>query len=422
MKETATTSSPVVERIQQDLNSLATYRDDSRPGWTREVFSESYHASREWTKRLMREAGLDVFQDDAGNLVGRMQGRDPNAAPIITGSHTDTVDGGGRFDGIVGVLGAVEAVRNIRESGLRLHRDLIVVDFLGEESNEFGLSCLGSRALAGELTPGDMNRVGTRGNTLGQAYEHFGLEPSAALGKPWIRGTKPHAYIELHVEQGNALEQAGLGVGIVSAISGIDRLLARFVGKQDHAGTRAMAERHDAMVAAASAVLALRAEGCGAPTHGVATTTSVTNQSHSPNVVPGLVELRGEVRSTDRQWLSGTRKRLAEQIGNAAKELGVEADLSWTTDNEIVEASRGVQDIAAAVVDAMGIPWMAVPSGATHDAVHMARLAPMGMIFVPSKDGKSHCPEEWTDPAAIGLGVEVLTRTLRQLDVTATFN
>lgn len=145
------------------------------------------------------------------------------------------------------------------------------------------------------------------------------------------------------------------------------------------------------------------------------------NHSHSPNVVPSFVQLRGEIRSTDRTWMSGARQRLAHQIQESAGALGVEADLAWTTDNEIVDTSRNVQDIAASAADALGIPWLAVPSGATHDAVHMASLAPMGMIFVPSKDGKSHCPEEWTEFGSIATGVEVLTRALRGLDSAPTF-
>jgi beta-ureidopropionase / N-carbamoyl-L-amino-acid hydrolase len=406
------------ERLGSGILELATYRDSTRSGWTREVFSEAYRESRQWVAERMAAAGLEVRVDAAGNIVGRLAGTDPNAPALVTGSHTDTVDGGGRFDGVVGVLGALEAVQLLRESGQRLRRDLLVVDFLGEESNAFGLSCLGSRATAGELSRADLDRQDYRGVSLGQAYRDFGLDPAAVLQTRWARTAPLHAFIELHIEQGPTLEQRQLPLGIVTAITGIERLVATFTGSPDHAGTRPMNQRRDAMVAVAEAVLSVRREGCGAPNHGVATTTRVESESRSPNVVPSLVRMTSEVRSVDDSWLSGVRGRLAGEILANARNLGVDVEFDWTTDNTVVHAHAGIHDVAAAAADASGIPWMPIPSGATHDAVHMAALAPMGMIFVPSKAGKSHCPEEWTDFADIATGVGALAQTLTGLDRT----
>jgi beta-ureidopropionase / N-carbamoyl-L-amino-acid hydrolase len=406
------------ERLRDNILDLAEYRDAERQGWTREVFSEAYRESRNWVAGRMTAAGLDVHIDTAGNIVGRLAGTDPNAPALVTGSHTDTVDGGGRFDGIVGVLGALEAVRQLRESGAPLRRDLLVVDFLGEESNAFGLSCLGSRAMAGELSRADLDRQDYRGITLGRSYQDFGLDPAAVLKTDWARKPPLHAFVELHIEQGPTLEQRQLPLGIVTAITGIERLIATFTGSPDHAGTRPMNDRRDAMVAAAEAVLAVRREGCGAPVHGVATTTRVESESRSPNVVPSLVRMTGEVRSVDNRWLTGVRGRLTEEIVSNARNLGVDVEFDWSTDNTIVQADTDVQNVMAAAADGMGIPWMPVPSGATHDAVHMAALVPMGMIFVPSKAGKSHCPEEWTDFADIATGVSALAQTLTDLDRT----
>lgn len=406
------------ERLGDGILELATYRETDRPGWTREVFSEAYRESRQWVSERMAAAGLEVRMDTAGNIVGRLAGTNPNAPALVTGSHTDTVDGGGRFDGVVGVLGALEAVRLLRESGQQLSRDLLVVDFLGEESNAFGLSCLGSRAIAGELTRADLDRQDYRGVSLGQAYRDFGLDPGAVLQTRWARTAPLHAFIELHIEQGPTLEQRKLPLGIVTAITGIERLVATFTGSPDHAGTRPMNDRKDAMVAAAEAVLSVRREGCGAPNHGVATTTRIESESRSPNVVPSLVRMTSEVRSVDNDWLSGVRGRLAEEILANARNLGVDVEFDWSTDNTVVHAHAGIHDVAAAAADAIGIPWMPIPSGATHDAVHMAALAPMGMIFVPSRAGKSHCPEEWTDFADIATGVGALAQTLTLLDST----
>ena len=417
MPETLTAAAGTTGWLDTALAELAAFASPGRPGWTREVFSTPYRESRRWVRDQMRLAGLEVHQDAAGNLIGRLPGILPSIPPLVTGSHTDTVDGGGRFDGVVGVLGALAAVRLLRESGTRLARDLLVVDFLGEESNPFGLSCLGSRALAGELTREDLARTDYQGRTLAAAYTDFGLDPSALLsGAAWTGARRPHAYVELHVEQGPVLEARGIPVGIVTAITGIERLVASFTGTPDHAGTRPMDDRRDAMVAAAEAVLAIRAEGCGAPEHGVATVTRLENASASPNVVPALVRLYGEVRSVDETWLHGTRRRLAEEIAAKAAEHDVEVELGWSTDNTVVRATTGVQDLAAAAADAAGVPWLPIPSGATHDAVHMASLAPMGMIFIPSVNGKSHCPEEFTATEHITTGVQVLADTLLRLD------
>jgi N-carbamoyl-L-amino-acid hydrolase len=316
----------------------------------------------------------------------------------------------------VGVIGGIETARRIREEGVRLTHDLIVIDFLGEEPNEFGLSCLGSRALAGELSSADLDRVNPHGISLGQRYAGFGLEPGAVISDDWARAGAIHGYVELHIEQGPTLEQRGIPVGIVTAIAGIERLVATFRGRADHAGTRDMDSRQDAMVAAAEAVLAVRREGCSAPSHGVATTTQLHSATDSPNVVPSLVTMRSEVRSIDASWLNGTRRRLAEEIQASANATGVDVEFDWTHDNDVVETTHEVQDIAAVAADDIGAPWMPIPSGATHDAVHMARLARMGMIFIPSRDGKSHCPEEWTEVNDIATGIRVLAGTILRMD------
>lgn len=172
---------PSTERLESDLLGLAKLTDPDSPGWSREVFTEPYRESRMWIEKKMRAAGLEVSRDGAGNVVGLLPGLAPTAAPIVTGSHTDTVRGGGRFDGIVGVLGAIELARCYRESGVKLTHDLVVVDFLGEESNDYGLSCLGSRALTADMSPSDFARIDQRGIPLATRYEGFGLVKSAAV-------------------------------------------------------------------------------------------------------------------------------------------------------------------------------------------------------------------------------------------------
>lgn len=405
---------PVQERLWTDLEELSRLREPDAPGWSRRVFSEPYAGSRGWVQSRMRDAGLEVFLDPAGNIVGRLAGRHAGP-PLVTGSHTDTVVGGGRFDGIVGVLGGIEAARRFRETGTELDHDLLVVDFLGEEANSYGGYCLGSRAATGALTAADLDQEDAAGNKLGAAVAGFGVDPDGMLAPSWARGPL-HGYLELHVEQGPALEREGLGVGIVTSIVGVQTLLATFLGRSDHAGTRKMDDRRDALVAAAKAVLAIEREACGAPVHAVATSGNLHVEAAAGNIIPGRTQLEAEFRSDNQEWLTGVRRRITEKILGLSAENGVEADLDWATATPVAPTSPSVQNLAAAALGGLGLPWMPMPSGAGHDAAHVAARCPAGMIFIPSRNGRSHCPEEWTDPGDIATGVQVLAASLLQMD------
>ena len=404
------------ERLQHDLTDLARFVEDGQPGWSRRVFSAAYREERELIQRKMQEAGLETRVDPAGNVIGVLRGTNPGADPLMTGSHTDTVHGGGRFDGIVGVLGGIEAARMLREADVRLERDLVVVDFLGEEANPFGVSCLGSRSIAGLLSAEHLDRTDPdTGVRLGDAMRAFGLDPEQAVQQPWgnsvLRG-----YVELHVEQGPTLERTGSRIGVVTAIAGIERLMASFRGRADHAGTMPMAGRQDALIAAAEAILAIEREGCGAPVHGVSTTGKIESSPGSFNVVPDQARIWAEMRSVDPEWLHGAKGRIAAEIARGAAERGVETAIDWLNDQDPVPTTQSVQDRIAVVADDLGVAWEAIPSGAGHDAAHLAGLGPMGMIFIPSVGGRSHVPEEFTELDDVALGVEVLANTLVCMD------
>lgn len=406
---------PEQSRLASDLAELSGYAEGAEPGWTRRVFSDAYRASREWVASRMRDAGLETHVDAAGNVVGRLPGRDRSKPVLMTGSHTDTVHGGGRFDGIVGVLSAIELVRRLRESGTQLERDLVVVDFLGEEANGFGLSCVGSRAFAGAMTPAHLDRVDEHGQRLGDALAGFGLDPQGALTGAWAPGSV-HAYVELHVEQGPLLELSGTPVGVVTGIAGIERLLVDFAGRGDHAGTMPMAERHDALLAAAEAVLSVEREGCGAPVHGVSTTGRIESSPGALNVVPNQARIWAEMRSVDGEWLSGAKRRVVERIAADAEKRGVTTMAEWLTDSVPVDCDKSLQDRIGQAAGELGHAWEAVPSGAGHDAAHLAGLGPMGMIFIPSVGGRSHVPEEFSNIEDITTGAHVLAHTLTSLD------
>lgn len=405
---------PDTARLGAALDALAAYTEPETDGWTRRVLSEPYLDSREWVRARMREAGLEVHTDAAGNTVGVLAGTGGAPRALATGSHTDTVASGGRFDGIVGVLGAIEVAHRLRESGTRLHHDLLVIDFLGEEPNDYGVSCVGSRAMTGKITPAFFDNADADGTTLGRDLERAGLSPDAMLASPWAVD-RLDGFVELHIEQGPVLEREGIQLGVVTAIAGIERVLATFLGRRDHAGTARMADRKDALVAAAHAVLAVEQIGCSG-VDSVATTGSLDVEPGALNVVPSLARLWTELRSPDPAWLGSARRDLVERLGAIAAERGVEVDVQWLNDQDPVPTSTRVQDLVADTADALGYRWRAIPSGAGHDAAHLAAVAPTGMIFVPSHDGRSHCPEEFTALDDIAVGAHALAATLVAMD------
>ena len=407
------TPSVDLARLQSDLTALAEFRDPGNPGWTRRVFSEPYVRSREWVAARMRDAGLEVKRDTAGNLIGTLARK--GTAALVLGSHTDTVTGGGRFDGPVGVLGAIEAARCIRDSGRTLHHELRVVDFLGEEPNDFGLSCVGSRAVAGTLTAAHLAARDPSGRTLADALESAGADPTRIQEAAWAANTVG-GFVELHVEQGPVLESAGVPLGVVTGIAGIERVVATFDGRADHAGTTPMGARHDALCAAADAVLAIERLGSEGHDAGVGTAGRIEASPGALNVVPARVQLWAEFRSVDGAWLESRRRALEDAVSEAGRKRGVAGDVKRLSRTEPVVTSAEVRTAMTEAIGSLGLDYALLPSGAGHDAVQMSRLGPVGMLFVPSVGGRSHCPEEMTSPEHLEAGVSALLATLLVLD------
>lgn len=397
-------------RIQADIDALSEFREPDTEGWTRRVFSPAYVRSREWVASRMRDAGLTVEKDAAGNLVGTLAGS--SGRLLATGSHTDSVAGGGRFDGPLGVLGAIEVARCIRDSGRMLEHELRVVDFLGEEPNDFGLSCIGSRAIAGTLTAAHLASRDASGRTLADAIASAGGDPSRITDAAWKPGSVS-AFVELHIEQGPVLADAGIPLAIVSGIAGIDRVHAAFTGEAGHAGTTPMESRHDALCAAAEAVIAVeRLASAG----GVGTTGRLEVFPGATNVVPGKAEMWAEFRSIEDAWLDDRHESFARAAAEAGARRGVATTVKRLSRTEPVTTSPEVRAAMTAAIEGLGLEFRVLPSGAGHDTVQMARLGPVGMIFVPSAGGRSHCPEEWTAPGHVEAGASALLATMLALD------
>jgi beta-ureidopropionase / N-carbamoyl-L-amino-acid hydrolase len=413
LKLIASEPTVVPDRLESDLRELSAVAEPGLPGWTRTALGEVDREARELVRRWMGEAGLETSVDGAGNIFGRLRGTGTGRT-LLVGSHTDTVVGGGRFDGIVGVVGALEVVRALREAGRTLDHDLVVVDFFNEEPNEFGLSCVGSRAMVGELTPGHLGLVDDRGRTMAQALAQVGLDPHAALAARYDF-SQVDAFLELHIEQGPYLEQHGSQIGLVESITGISRFRALFEGRADHAGTTPMDVRRDAGCAAAGTVLAVeRIAGEGRDTKG--TSGQVTFTPAAVNVVTASAEFRGELRGPEGEWLRHAQDRLTAAAEDEGTRRGVGVDVEWLPLQEPAPMSSGILSTLTDVVDGLGLRSSRLFSGAEHDAAVIARAVPTGMLFVPSRDGRSHCPEEWTDPGDVAAGVTALLHAVVELD------
>ena len=395
-------------RIGADIEALAALTEPGRP-WTRRSFTPMFDRGRDWVRDAFARAGLAVTTDAGGNVLGRRTGSEPGRGTILIGSHTDTVPDGGRFDGIAGVVTALEVARALDEAGVRLRHDLAVVDFLAEEVSGFGVSCIGSRAMAG-IMPAEWLDREWQGRSLRAAMASVGGIPEA-LGAP-LHGPLS-AYIELHIEQGTVLEREGVALGLVSAIAGITRIELVVEGRPDHAGTTPMDARDDALVTAAGLVGRIREEGSRRRNdrHFTATVGEFEIFPNAANVIPGRVRMLIDARAEQRPDMDafiGWVQALAQAMP------GVTARV--ISDNPPVPMDEGLLAALAEAADESGVSHRPITSGAGHDAAYMARLGPAAMVFVPSRDGRSHCAEEWTEIAEIAEGAEVIARAIMAID------
>ncbi len=401
-------------RIEQDIAALSDITEPGRP-WTRRSFTPLFLEGRRYIEDRMKEAGLETRIDAAGNLLGLRRGRTARNA-IMLGSHSDTVPDGGRFDGIAGVIAALEVARALEDRGIELEHDLIVVDFLAEEVSAFGVSCVGSRGFTGQFPAGWLERE-EGGRTLAAALKDVGGDPDTiqSLAMPAIKG-----FLELHIEQGPVLEREKIDIGIVGAISGITRIELTFHGAPGHAGTTPMGARADALVAASRFVARVDEAArvlANQPRHFAATVGEFRMEPNAANVVPAKVRLLIDARAEHRpdmetflRWVEAEAARMDGMEGVAVPKPII------VSDNAAVPSDDGLLDILRTACDRIGATHRPLASGAGHDAAWVARKAPAAMIFVPSRDGLSHAPEEWTENDAIALGAEVLFEAVIALD------
>lgn len=397
-------------RLNTTLSELSRFGANPQGGVSRVAYSEYDRQGREYVMGLMRAAGLEVRLDTAGNIHGRRPGTDPSRKPIWFGSHIDSVPEGGNYDGTVGSLSAIEVARTLQEQQVRTRHPLNVVIFQNEEGGT-----VGSRALVGEVSETDLD-LGTRsGKTIRSGITFIGGTP-ARLGEAKLAHGDVAAYVELHIEQGGTLDREQLDIGVVEGIVGLSWWDVTIEGFANHAGTTAMNDRRDAMLAFARFTDMVNRVVTSEPGRQVGTVGRMVAFPGAPNVIPGKVVCSLELRDLDQ----GRITHFFERVQAEARQIG--AATGTTFSYVSTHASRPAicdarsQEVIEAQARALGFRTRALPSGAGHDAQHMAHLGPSAMIFIPSVKGISHAPTEFSTPRDIENGANVLLQTVLRLD------
>ena len=414
----APSNAPTIDkrRLMRDLNAIGRIGIGDHGSVTRLVFSIKELRSRQVLIHLMRQAGLKIHVDAIGNIFGRLDGADPKAPALLAGSHLDTVIHGGKYDGPVGVIGALEAVRTIRENKITLRAPLEVVCFIGEESSRFGFSTLGSSLVAGEVHPKDLtNAVDAQGTKLADVLSSLGISPRN-LSRLARDPKSMKAYLELHIEQGPILEAKAKRIGLVTSIAAPSRFKVIFTGQADHSGTTPMEMRKDALVAAAQLIEYVekicRKFSSMEKGRVVGTVGAMKIEPGVINAVPGRAELSIDIRSTSAPAKDKVA-RLVKQRGAAiARDRGIAIEVLNIRAEDPVPLDKRLLRVTRQLCDEKAIDYEIMPSGAGHDAMQMAKITPAGMIFIPSRRGISHNPLEWTDPDDIALGAQLLMETM----------
>ena len=401
-------------RLNDNLSALGRIGQTDE-GMQRVAFSAFDIAGRDYVIELMQSAGLSVRIDAAGNIIGRIEGTDPSLPAIVLGSHTDTVPAGGRYDGALGVIAAIEVVQAARDTGRTSRHPVEVVVFTNEEGTGFHRWLLGSRAVAGLWEPEDFSAVGDDGVALASRLPDLGGNISRIDGAR-RRPDELACYLELHIEQGPTLHRGGFPIGVVTGITGRSVYHIDIVGEANHAGTTPMSLRRDAMSAAAQVALAVRHIAGEMEVCRVGTVGSVEVHPNAANVIPGRVVLGCEFRDERMESLAAAEvelRRTAEEVAHAEQ---VVITVIAQRNTPSVPISSNMQQLIADAAGMAGLAHISLPSGAGHDAQAIATVTPSAMVFVPSVGGISHAPAEYTTPEDCANGAQVLLNAMALAD------
>lgn len=397
-------------RVNQHLVDLSRYGRTPDGGVSRVAYSDADIAGRDFAMRLMREAGLEVRVDAVGNILGTRAGTVPGARPILFGSHIDSVPNGGNYDGDVGSMSAIEAAHTLAEVGYRNRHPLEVVIWCDEES---GLT--GSRGFVGDIPEEELRRPGRDGVPLAEQIARIGGDPERLAEARHEPGSVA-VYLELHVEQGNILYEKGVQIGVVEGIVGIHHYDVTIEGFANHAGTTPMSRRRNAMLTAAELVLAVDRIVKAMPGRQVGTVGRLLVEPGAPNVVPGRVRLTVELRDLRTATIESLWQQINAELEELARRHDTPAIWELQHTNDPALSDPRVRELITRAAEVLDLSYHHMPSGAGHDAQTIATICPIGMIFVPSVDGISHSPKEFTRPEDVENGANVLLQSVLRLD------
>jgi len=425
--QTATTSRRQLNvnsaRLLQELETLSKFSSVEQPDHgtavTRVVFSEEDLRARAWLKQLAVDEGLTVHEDAVGNTFLRWQGAEPGLPAVATGSHIDAIPHAGMYDGTVGVLGALEAIRSLKQSGLVTRRSIELVLLTSEEPTRFGIGCLGSRLISGTLDPERADALhgaerGRESETLAQVRHQAGFR--TPLSSVRLKPGHYHAWVELHIEQGPLLEREQIPIGIVTAIAAPASYRFEIEGVGGHAGALLMPDRRDSLCAAAEIILSLEKNVLA--TGAIDTVGTVGTCDVYPgavNSVPSRVILQVDIRDVDPRRREAVMHAVRQDVHELALRRQVKVSETLVNADEPAICSQKVINVIEGVCREIGIPAKNMVSRAYHDSLFMARVAPIAMIFIPCRGGVSHRPDEYATPENITDGTRVLAGTLAQL-------
>ena len=398
------------------LETINTFNSTPDFGTTRVLFTDEEVKAREYVKSEMRKLNLQVHEDAIGNIFGVLKGTRPELPPVWTGSHIDTVLNAGMFDGMSGVVAGLEAVRLIQVNKLKHERNIVVVVYTSEEPTRFKVGCLGSRAMAGKLDAEAAKKlVDDGGNALYDVLQKLGF-PVQDFDKVPVKKGSVYAAVELHIDQNGVLEKAGKPIGIVKTICAPSVFDVEVIGRQSHAGGTTMEDRQDAFMATAEIALVL--EQLGRTSQSEYTTATIGKVQVIPNavnVIPGKVVFSIDIRDCDYDYKNDLIAKLKNRIKEIADKRNVKVNLTQYNNDYPMKCDENIIKKLENACEKENTPYIKTISGAFHDSMLVGEFAPVAMIFVPSKNGISHSPEEWTNFADIAAGTDVLADTLIEL-------
>lgn len=407
-------------RLDQELQILATFSDAPAPAITRILFTETELKARDYIRGLMSDAGLTIREDAVGNIFGRWQGTHADLPAIATGSHIDAIPFSGMYDGTVGVIGAIEAIRTLQSAGFQPERSIDIIMFTAEEPTRFGIGCLGSRALAGTLSPNDLvDLTDDEGRTFEEIRQEVGY--TASLNSVKLDADSYHAFVELHIEQGSRLEQSQKSIGIVTAIAAPATLSVIIEGDGGHAGTVLMPDRRDAFPAAAEIILAVETFANESPSPDAVATVGLCHvYPNAVNSIPSRILLEIDIRDINLESRDTMVKKIQEVVSTVCEKRNLLANVTVLNANNPCSSGENIVSTIETIAQELGYSYQKLVSRAYHDTLFIAEICPTSMIFIPSENGYSHRPEEFSSSEDIAKGVTVLAHTLTQLSTKHT--